>query len=78
MVTASQLVPTQKEESVDQRRQSLRQELAEAELQWMMVAYNDHIDVKTVTATDVKAVAGSVGPLYCADVQVAGIPGKHL
>ena len=48
---------------MDQRCQRLRQELAEAELQRMTVAYSNHIDVKAVTTIDVKAVAGSVGPL---------------
>jgi len=43
----------------------------------MTSAYNDHVDVKTVTA-DGKAVAGSLGPLYYADVRVAGTPVKAL
>ena len=79
VVTASQsALATQKEESVEQRCQRLRQELTEAEFQRMTVAYKDHIDVKAVTATDAKAVAGSVHPLYYADVQVARTPARAL
>ena len=63
---------------MDQRRQRLREELAEAELQRMTAAYNDKVYVGAVTATNwTKAVAGSVGPFYYADVEVA-IPGRVL
>ena len=68
MVTASRPASGQTEESLEQRCQRLRKELADAELQRMTSAYNDHIDVDTVTG-DVKTVAGAVGPLYYADVQ---------
>ena len=80
-VTASQSAQPQPqdEETMDQRCQRLRQELAEAELQRMTAAYNDEVHVGAVTATNcTKAVAGSVGPLYYADVKVAAIPGRAL
>ena len=77
MVTASRPALGQTEESLEQRCQRLRKELADAELQRMTSAYNDHIDVNTITG-DVKTVAGAVGPLYYADVQVAGTSVKAL
>ena len=75
-VTASQSAQPQPqdEETMDERCQRLRQELAEAELQRMTAAYNDEVHVGVVTATNcTKAVA-----LYYADVKVAAIPGRAL
>ena len=45
----------------------------------MTAAYNDDVHVKAVTATNcTKAVAGSVGPLYYADVKLVAIHGRAL
>lgn len=80
MMTASRPALDQTEESLEQHCQCLSKELAEAELQCMTSAYNDHIDVDVVTG-DVKAVPSAVGPLYYADVEVAGtseIYTRHL
>ena len=80
-VSASQSAQSQPqdEETMDQRCQRLQQELAEAELQRMTPAYNDNVHVGAVTATNcTKAVAGSVGSLYYADVKVANISSDSL